>query len=349
MNNRNVWVDYAKAIGIILVVYGHVLRGLLNAGIIKTDVETHMLVDSIIYSFHMPLFFFLSGLFFFKSLTSRGGKGVFVNKLDTVVYPFLVWSILQGVIEAFLSRYTNGDVTLGEVFSLLWRPRAQFWFLYALFFVFVLSIVLYGSKSKKVFLPIFLLSAVAYGLQQYAPRQMLVDFLIQNFVFFAFGVWFTNIAAAIEAQPGRIAAFTLLVTAGLEYQFHIISHHTYTDRGWMSLMVALSAILLVTSLSMLLARKPVQWFITIGTLSMPIYLMHILAGSGVRVILSKFLHVDNVYLHIFAACLIGIVVPIIAAKIMLKLHMDYMFQAPKLNFLKKHPKQPSNDTPSVAS
>lgn len=60
MNTRNLWVDYAKAIGIVLVVYGHVVRGLLNAGILQ-DAEFHGLVDSVIYSFHMPLFFFLSG------------------------------------------------------------------------------------------------------------------------------------------------------------------------------------------------------------------------------------------------------------------------------------------------
>jgi len=30
MQERNVWVDYAKAIGIILVVYGHVARGVIQ-------------------------------------------------------------------------------------------------------------------------------------------------------------------------------------------------------------------------------------------------------------------------------------------------------------------------------
>ena len=64
MQERNVWVDYAKAIGIILVVYGHVARGVFNAGL-PMDEARFVLVDSIIYSFHMPLFFFLSGLFFF--------------------------------------------------------------------------------------------------------------------------------------------------------------------------------------------------------------------------------------------------------------------------------------------
>jgi fucose 4-O-acetylase-like acetyltransferase len=63
MQNRDHWVDYAKGLGILLVVYGHVSRGVFNAGI-KVDAELFKLVDSVIYSFHMPLFFFLSGLFF---------------------------------------------------------------------------------------------------------------------------------------------------------------------------------------------------------------------------------------------------------------------------------------------
>ena len=63
MQERNAWVDYAKAIGIILVVYGHVARGVFNAGL-PMDEDNYLLIDSIIYSFHMPLFFFLSGLYF---------------------------------------------------------------------------------------------------------------------------------------------------------------------------------------------------------------------------------------------------------------------------------------------
>lgn len=59
---REAWVDYAKGIGIILVVFGHVNRGLYSAGI-QLSGSSYLLTDSIIYSFHMPLFFFLSGLF----------------------------------------------------------------------------------------------------------------------------------------------------------------------------------------------------------------------------------------------------------------------------------------------
>jgi len=61
VTNRSGWVDYAKAIGIILVVYGHVARGLYNAGIAFPE-PLYSLTDSVVYSFHMPLFFFLSGI-----------------------------------------------------------------------------------------------------------------------------------------------------------------------------------------------------------------------------------------------------------------------------------------------
>jgi len=50
MNTRSNWIDNAKAIGIILVVYGHVARGLYNAGI-KVHVPLYQLIDSVVYSF----------------------------------------------------------------------------------------------------------------------------------------------------------------------------------------------------------------------------------------------------------------------------------------------------------
>ncbi len=108
MKNRSYWVDYAKAIGILLVVYGHVLRGLYDANILFSK-EFYELSDSVVYSFHMPLFFFLSGLFFYNSLLKYGGIKLIKNKIDTIIYPYIIWSIIQGLIEVFLSSYTNGD------------------------------------------------------------------------------------------------------------------------------------------------------------------------------------------------------------------------------------------------
>lgn len=58
------WIDLSKGLGIILVVYGHVARGVNSAGL---DFDLFNQIDDVIYAFHMPLFFILSGYFFVKS------------------------------------------------------------------------------------------------------------------------------------------------------------------------------------------------------------------------------------------------------------------------------------------
>ena len=51
------WIDYAKVIGIFLVVFGHVLQGQIAC---SSDNILKLLWDYI-YLFHMPLFFMISG------------------------------------------------------------------------------------------------------------------------------------------------------------------------------------------------------------------------------------------------------------------------------------------------
>ena len=179
MENRVKWVDYAKAIGMILVVYGHVSRGLYNAGI-EVSVSFYSLCDSIIYSFHMPLFFFISGLFFTKSVSNRGPKEFIFSKIDTIFYPYVIWSLLQGAVEYFFSKYTNGEQSFTQILSVLWKPIDQFWFLYALFFIFIISIIMFFilPKVSKYFNIIFLVLSVML----YLIPSILPDYLIFIYV-----------------------------------------------------------------------------------------------------------------------------------------------------------------------
>ncbi len=71
MKNRIPWVDCAKGIGIFLVVYGHVARGISGSGLVP-ETFVFQWVDYLIYSFHMPLFFSCPACF---SSTATGEKG----------------------------------------------------------------------------------------------------------------------------------------------------------------------------------------------------------------------------------------------------------------------------------
>jgi fucose 4-O-acetylase-like acetyltransferase len=323
---RDAWVDYAKAIGIVLVVYGHVARGVFNAGI-PMDVPLYEQVDSIIYSFHMPLFFFLSGIFFFHSLHRRGPAALAANKMDTILYPYILWSLIQGLTEVWLSRFTNGKVPLTEVLA-LWDPRAQFWFLYALFLVILTAILVYRRDTRVLILGVLALAALAYVFQVSIPSALHSDYVAKNFIFFALGVWFNTVKDRLTSHPGRWAAAGVIGFLAAQYLFHAELGMMHGDKGLASLLVAILSILAVASLSLWLARSPAAWVLALGGASMGIYLMHILAGSGARIILGRFLGVQDAGVHLLVGCLAGILLPMLAIWLLRRLGIGGLFDAP---------------------
>ena len=80
-------VDIVKGIAITLVAYGHTAQGMIHrewwVG------EGAAFSDTFIYSFHMPAFFFVAGLFVMSSLAKRGGQHFAVDKLKTILYPYM--------------------------------------------------------------------------------------------------------------------------------------------------------------------------------------------------------------------------------------------------------------------
>lgn len=126
MGNRKSFVDVAKGIGIILVVLGHL------------DVDGQ-LSRNIIYSFHMPLFFMLSGVF---SNTNGSFKSYFKKNLLSLYTPYIIFVAIDAaaciVIGGFnVSNlvnvaYEKGKELFGIGFGALNRP---IWFFFALFIV----------------------------------------------------------------------------------------------------------------------------------------------------------------------------------------------------------------------
>lgn len=136
MKNRIHWVDYAKGIGILLVVYGHVILGLHDSKVGMQGLN-YELQHLFIYSTHMPLFFFLSGLFA-SSWAERDGSLAIRQKIRNLLIPYFIWGTIQGLIMQIFSGQTNSGQGIADILLLPIKPFAQFWFLYDLFFVFLL-------------------------------------------------------------------------------------------------------------------------------------------------------------------------------------------------------------------
>lgn len=96
-NNRIVWIDNAKGIGILCVLFGHLA---LNEG-------NNLHLFTWIYSFHMPLFFFLSGL----TYRYKPAKEVIRSRIKSLGIPYILFSNLTILKHTVLSvRDASFDV-----------------------------------------------------------------------------------------------------------------------------------------------------------------------------------------------------------------------------------------------
>lgn len=322
---RSQWVDIAKAMGIVLVVYGHMARGVsLGTGGLGGWCGV---LDSVIYSFHMPLFFFLSGLFFPDSFRRRGGGRLVLNKIDTILYPYVLWSLLQGCVEVFLSRYTNGSATMERLLCIPWMPIAQFWFLYALFAIFAACAAIFAFVPKYPLAVALLVSLVLRFLPGIRPGESIVSDMTNQMVFFVVGIAFSaRVDVAFLGRGVVVAALAALFGIG-QYLFHAVLSRNYTDRGAVSLLLSLLSILFVVSLSSFLARRPRPRLAALGSATMAIYLMHILAGSGTRMLL-KLVGADSALLQLACSSCAGVILPFAAAWAIRRAGVPYVFSAP---------------------
>ena len=80
MVGHNNYVTIAKAICIILMVAGHSV--------------CPWLLSKFIYLFHMPLFFFCSGLFFIQPTNSNNLKLFIQKKTKKLYLPFVTWNLI---------------------------------------------------------------------------------------------------------------------------------------------------------------------------------------------------------------------------------------------------------------
>lgn len=311
VGERISWVDYAKGIGIILVVYGHVLRGVHDAGLGLSE-TFFTFSDTLVYGFHMPLFFFLSGLFVTKWI-KRSLSVAVTQKMSTLLYPYFVWSFIQGFISIGMSSFTNhsGKSSVSELLlNMLVAPSAQFWFLYILFFIFM---AYYALSRLLGYRGILLIASVLFLL---TPIFLSVGVLKQfafHFLFFVMGSFaFENgyVDKFLSDRRLFLAATLLFVLSNWVYLTNIDSLNAYVLQI-LNFIVAMAGISVVIGVSKFLSAKRVAFLSLVGTASMTIYLVHILAGSGTRIILANLFDVNNIVVHVASGVIVGIFAPLL--------------------------------------
>ncbi len=138
MKQRIVWIDWAKSICMFLVVMGH------------CHIQPSMhLIQQIIYSFHIPLFFFFSGLLRTKEYTLVSLK----KDINYIIIPYFVFGLFQIIIHSILTKDFSFLFFWGNTKLLLCGTDASIgaiWFLPALFICKLLFLILQEIWQKTI-------------------------------------------------------------------------------------------------------------------------------------------------------------------------------------------------------
>lgn len=340
---RHLWVDYAKGIAIILVLYRHVFEGIKNAGI---DVSKYLFLEEwniIFFSFRMPLFFIVSGIFVSSSFAKRGMKKFVQTKLRTILYPYFLWGIIQITLQLIFSNYVNGPIGASSYLDLLYLPREieQFWYLYALFNVTVLYVVLkYYVKLKPwhnlvLGIILFLFSAFLY------QKNIIVGFVSDIFHYYIFIALGDIISKFIRDRSNwRLfeswRLFFLLLFPFILSQFYFLyaniqfpqTKYQYVEyfNPLIFLPIAIMGCAFVMNVSFILQKySAIKWLRVLGRHSLYIYVSHVIVVAGLRVLLTKGLEIYLVPVLLVTGIIVGLVIPVLLYKIAIKINMPWIF------------------------
>jgi len=322
------WVDTAKGFGIILVVFGHVLRGLVNSDLMEWT-PTARYVDTWIYAFHMPLFFFISGLFLSQS-AAKSTSGFVWDKVRTIAYPYFLWSLITLFIKAPLGGIVNYPRGLSEFPDLFYRPIEQFWFLYVLFlltiaFGFLLKL---GVRPWAILLVAFLVypGTLPIPFSGWEPLEQ-IRF---DAIYLALGVIlggsrrFSLMSNIHATSIATIMAVGFLIVSLLATLLEFPHPHA------LDVVLALSGTAGVVALALLTSRANLALVIHfLGRHSLEIFVAHSMISGAIRILLQKIGHISSPAPYLVFCTLAGLYVPALVATVLQRVGVSWLFFLPK--------------------
>lgn len=262
------WVDVARGIGIVAVVVGHVW--------------TRGGVRDAAYSFHMPLFFLLSGLLSRPQPVARFAWRQVAGQMRPYAAFLVLLVAVDQIVETaqghrpIFHDWPSDLATLAYGGSALRGPFTIFWFVPCLMVArIVQNMVLarWPDPLGRVQVAIALLAlgaayAVGYWTQESPLGLMTVPMAL--FLLWAGSAW-----QSVPWRTGMIVPLALLSFAGLSGALPTLNMKA-ADYGWpiLSIAAAIATSLLIFRLSAAIAPR-VDWLATLGRASLVIMYLHV--------------------------------------------------------------------------
>lgn len=333
VKKRIYWIDALKGFATILVVLGHVFDGYLNAGLFENNREFLAYGFKIIYGFHMPLFFIVSGYVFQMAyIKDEKKKPSLNNQIINVLIIYIVFSVLFGLFKILVGKYTNGETSYVDVLMIPIKAIAPYWYLYALlaFYCFFSSDkILKLQKNELLFFAILLaLNVVKLFINDEIGRCFEINKILYNALFFYIGVFLCKKKINLANKWYLILLLSIVSIVLMVLFRNYQGRYSSIPAANIIIAIGISLVLCMIFQSFFdnIERYHVKFFSFIGRYSLEVYLIHCIFTAANRVIFAK-LNIDNFYLSVVLNVVISVSLPIIIAVICKKIKIhDLIFR-----------------------
>lgn len=287
--NRYTEIDIARGIGIFFVVLGHSIK--------QTQIQAAWIriLTYIIYSFHMPLFFCLSGFVSAKILRMHKHERIqyVSSRARRLLIPYFTIGLIYIPVKLKLSEAAVKPFAVSDIWKILigQNPDVSLWFLYILFLIELICAALVNTYNfRSIWYGSFFLSVAIYWLN--------LDIRTPKYLFFfLMGIWVRlkfedcREAGYEDAMDGQdLLAFLAFVTDIIAIVFLYRTTITVT-----MVLTSLCGIYLVLWVSSRLVYnidgeekepgKAARILLLLGLFSMDIYILHEPIMTAVKLLL----------------------------------------------------------------
>lgn len=319
-NKRIEYLDTAKGILILLVIFGHLYKiNIINFEDVSVKVPIYYNIREWIYTFHVPAFFIITGLLLNNDKLIDSSFIEFLKKkIKSLLIPYVILEIIAAIVQMFLhgSEYFNIKDALYALI-ILRNPTIVNWFVLALFFSELLFWCCLKTK-RKWYLVLFIMYSIL-GTVLLNDIGYYVDFVCRILVgtsFIIIGNWMKK--KYIEINKVTVIFVSVVCSLLCSYYSHNIDlYYCNIGNPIIYIIGSVSGSVLVLSISKMINISLLKY---IGKNSLIILGTHQLIINAI----AKLNTISLSYCSIIIAFIVIVIIEIFLIKIIDKLKLSKM-------------------------
>ncbi len=304
-NNKKTYINYARGIAIILVVFGHMIEMTLINESVKFN------IDFAFYLLHVPTFLLISGYLFKYTKERHDLKHIIITKTKGLLCVYILWGIVLSIFTYFVNNLSMID-------SVKYSLNAIWYLLFLwLCIIGIIVIELFPKKVRYILWAMILLLAIIAPFYSGGIAKIIIHFLIFSLGYYGFEYIINN-------RIKYMVVIFFAVSVVLSYYTGKVSMKNAESLDVYSLLLFMLKIIGSMIIPIIVYEfekmKKIQWLNKLGGMTLYIYVLHFFLIG-----LYKNIHNSSVVVYILSACIVIFITYLVAVFVKKNKKLNILF------------------------